>query len=100
MEFYVYLNGARRGPFTEERVQSLLADGVLLPTDLAADEATTDWKPLSALRKSASTGPAPARSTRISEARRVASNRSSPRPPRDPSAAAHRRLGAIGRALP
>lgn len=51
MEFYVYLNGARRGPFTEERVQSFLEAGLLLPADLAADEATTDWKPLSAFQR-------------------------------------------------
>ena len=59
MDFYVYLNGARRGPFPEERVRSLLADGVLLPTDLAADEATTDWKPLAAFRKFAAAEPVP-----------------------------------------
>ena len=58
MEFYVYLNGARRGPFTEECVRSFLADGLLLPTDLAADEATADWKPLAAFRKFA-TEPVP-----------------------------------------
>ena len=58
MEFYVYLNGARRGPFTEERVRSFLSEGLLLPTDLAADEATTDWKPLAAFPKFA-TEPVP-----------------------------------------
>ena len=62
MDFYVYLNGARRGPFPEERVRSLLADGVLLPTDLAADEATTDWKPLAAFRKSTAPEPVSAKS--------------------------------------
>ncbi|MEO5722220.1 MAG: PH domain-containing protein [Chthoniobacterales bacterium] len=51
MEFFVYLNGVRRGPFTEERVQAFLRDGLLLPSDLAADNATTDWKPLSAFRR-------------------------------------------------
>lgn len=47
MDFFVYLNGVRRGPFTENRIRSFLADGLLLPTDLAANEATGDWKPLS-----------------------------------------------------
>lgn len=51
MEFYVYLNGARRGPFTEERVRSFLAEGLLLPADLAAGEATADWKPLFAFQR-------------------------------------------------
>ncbi len=60
MDFYVYLNGGRRGPFAEERVQLFLDHGLLLPADLAADEATTDWKPLSAFqrfRTAASTPP-------------------------------------------
>ncbi len=48
MDFHVYLNGARRGPFSEERVQSFLDSGLLLPADLAADETTIEWKPLSA----------------------------------------------------
>ncbi len=51
MDFYVYLNGARRGPFPEERVQAFLAAGLVLPSDLAADEATTEWKPLSAFQR-------------------------------------------------
>lgn len=51
MEYYVYLNGTRRGPFAKERVQSLLDDGLLLATDLAADDATSDWKPLSAFQR-------------------------------------------------
>ncbi|MEP6808886.1 MAG: PH domain-containing protein [Chthoniobacterales bacterium] len=51
MEFYVYLNGARRGPFREERLQALLDEGALLPTDLAADSAASEWKPISAFRR-------------------------------------------------
>lgn len=51
MDFYVYLNGARRGPFPEERIQTFLDNGLLLAADLAADEATTDWKPLSAFHR-------------------------------------------------
>ena len=51
MEFYVYLNGARRGPFTEERVQTFLSAGLLVPTDLAAEQATGEWRPLSTFRR-------------------------------------------------
>jgi hypothetical protein len=51
MEFYVYLNGATRGPLTEERVQALLADGVLQPSDLAADQPEGEWKALGDFRR-------------------------------------------------
>jgi hypothetical protein len=50
MEYYVYLNGAKRGPFAEERVQSFLADGLLHPSDLAAAEPDGEWKLLSTFR--------------------------------------------------
>ena len=46
MEFFLYLNGVKRGPFAEARVQAFLADGLLLPSDLAADEADAEWKTL------------------------------------------------------
>ncbi len=48
MKYDVYLNGAPRGPFSEERVQSFLDAGLLLPTDLASDHAQSDWKALAA----------------------------------------------------
>ncbi len=51
MEFYVYLNGVRRGPFSEEQVQSFLTTGLLQPSDLAGDGATSDWKPLASFRR-------------------------------------------------
>lgn len=51
MEFYLYLNGAQRGPFTEERVQALIADGVLLGSDLAAGEPGGEWRALSTFRR-------------------------------------------------
>ncbi|MBA2270914.1 MAG: PH domain-containing protein [Chthoniobacterales bacterium] len=51
MEFYVYLNGATRGPLSEERVQTLLADGVLQPSDLAADQPDGEWKALADFRR-------------------------------------------------
>ena len=46
MQFYLYLNGAKRGPLSAERVQVLLDDGVLQPSDLASNEADGEWKPL------------------------------------------------------
>jgi membrane protein YdbS with pleckstrin-like domain len=51
MDFYVYLNGAKRGPLTEARVQQLLEEGVLHGSDLASDESSGDWKALAAFRR-------------------------------------------------
>lgn len=47
MQFYVYLNGVRRGPLPEARVQTLLDEGVLVGSDLAAETAEGPWKSLS-----------------------------------------------------
>lgn len=49
MEFYIYLNGAKRGRFTEERVQQYLREGLLQPADLAAPAADAELKPLASL---------------------------------------------------
>ena len=57
MQFYVYLNGGKRGPLTEERVQSLLADGVLHGSDLAADQPDGEWKALAEFRRFAAVAP-------------------------------------------
>ena len=46
MEFYIYLNGVRRGPFPEERVQSYLASGLLQPIDLASVQPDGELRPL------------------------------------------------------
>jgi membrane protein YdbS with pleckstrin-like domain len=51
MEFYVYLNGAKRGPFSEERLRSYLADGLLQPSDLASEQSDGGWRQLSAFRR-------------------------------------------------
>jgi membrane protein YdbS with pleckstrin-like domain len=51
MEFYLYLNGAKRGPFTEERLRSYLADGLLQPSDLASEQPEGGWRQLSAFRR-------------------------------------------------
>jgi membrane protein YdbS with pleckstrin-like domain len=51
MEFYVYLNGAKRGPFSEERLRSFLADGLLQPSDLASEQPEGGWRQLSAFRR-------------------------------------------------
>lgn len=51
MDFYLYLNGTRRGPLPEEQVQRLLAEGVLLPSDLGSDQPMGDWRPLGDLRR-------------------------------------------------
>lgn len=49
MQLYLYLNGAKRGPVSVERVQELLDQGVLQPSDLACNQADGDWKPLTTL---------------------------------------------------
>jgi len=46
MEYYAYVNGAQRGPFTEEQMQTYLADGLLQPSDLISGQADADWKTL------------------------------------------------------
>ena len=51
MEFYVYLNGAIRGPFSAERIQQYLAEGLLRPLDLLATSADGELKPLEHFRQ-------------------------------------------------
>lgn len=46
MQFYIYLNGARRGPLSGDRIQALLEEGVLQHADLACNEPDGEWKPL------------------------------------------------------
>ena len=57
MQFYLYLNGAKRGPLSAERVQLLLDDGVLQSSDLASNEADGEWKPLGSFKLSATPQP-------------------------------------------
>ncbi|MFN2507947.1 MAG: PH domain-containing protein [Chthoniobacterales bacterium] len=59
MEFYIYLNGARRGPFPAERVQTFLAEGLLQPSDLASDQPDSGWKPLFEFSDWTTTAPQP-----------------------------------------
>jgi membrane protein YdbS with pleckstrin-like domain len=51
MEFYVYLNGEKRGPLDQERVQALLTERVLQGSDLASDSADGEWRPLASFRR-------------------------------------------------
>ena len=51
MEFYVYLNGSSRGPFTRERVRSFLADGLVQASDLVSTQSNGEWKPARALNE-------------------------------------------------
>ena len=51
MDFFVYLNGAKRGPLTEERVQALLSEGLLRPSDLGAEQPDGALKPLGDFRR-------------------------------------------------
>ena len=54
MQFYIYLNGAKRGPLSADRIQLLLDDGVLQPSDLACNQADGEWKPLAGFNPAAS----------------------------------------------
>lgn len=88
MEFYVYLNGAKRGPFSEEQVRSYLADHLLQPADLASDQSEGGWQPLSAFpRFNAATPPpgSPSATAVISEP--IASPAAAPRTQPDGKAA-------------
>lgn len=49
---FVYLNGARRGPFEEERVRTWLRDGVLQSSDLVSEQANSELVPLSTFGRS------------------------------------------------
>ncbi|MBA3273380.1 MAG: PH domain-containing protein [Chthoniobacterales bacterium] len=51
MQLYVHLNGATRGPLSEERVQALLAEGLLLGSDLAAENPDGEWRSLETFRR-------------------------------------------------
>ena len=60
MQFYLYLNGEKRGPLPADRVQLLLNEGVLQPSDLASSDADGEWKPLGVLSTAANEqAPAP-----------------------------------------
>ena len=58
MQFYVYLNGEKRGPLSSNRVQLLLEEGILHSSDLASNQPDGEWKPLGVLAASAATPPA------------------------------------------
>lgn len=47
MQFYIYLNGVRRGPLDEARVEALLGEGVLVGSDLVAESPDGPWKAVS-----------------------------------------------------
>ncbi|MBA2622067.1 MAG: PH domain-containing protein [Chthoniobacterales bacterium] len=51
MEFYLYLNGLRRGPFREEQVRLYLEDKLLQASDLASDGRDGEWKPLATFER-------------------------------------------------
>jgi hypothetical protein len=47
MELYISRSGSVEGPYPIEKVQGMLQQGVLSPTDLGAPPGAADWKPLS-----------------------------------------------------
>lgn len=57
MEIYLYLNGAQRGPFSEEQVRRSLVDGFLQPSDLASGTDEGGWKPVATLLEGEATPP-------------------------------------------
>ena len=57
MQFYLYLNGASRGPFAENQLRSWLADGLLQSSDLISDDGNGGWKTLATLAPAAAPAP-------------------------------------------
>ncbi len=51
MDFYVYLNGVSRGPFSEECVQSYLDQGLLQRSDLASNGPAGELKPITTFQR-------------------------------------------------
>ena len=54
-QIHITRQGTQYGPYPESRVKDMLAEGQLLPTDLAWYEGAADWKPLNEML-----GPTPA----------------------------------------
>lgn len=59
MDFYIYLNGTTRGPFSEHRVRDYLASGLLQTTDLASDQPEGNLQPLAIFLDERETAQAP-----------------------------------------
>ena len=49
MQIYIHHNGQQTGPFSLETVRAQIANGTVLPTDLAWHEGMPDWLPLSSI---------------------------------------------------
>ena len=47
MQVHIDRNGERYGPYSHEQVNAYLANGTLLPTDLAWHDGMADWVPIS-----------------------------------------------------
>lgn len=47
MNLLIHRDGQQYGPYTLDEARALLANGNLVPTDLALPDGATDWKPLS-----------------------------------------------------
>ena len=47
MQVHIDRNGERYGPYSIEDINAYLANGTLLPTDLAWQDGMTDWLPVS-----------------------------------------------------
>ena len=67
MQIHISRGEDRSGPFTMEQVQDYLAQGVLLPGDLAWHEGLEGWIPLEELTGQAPGGPPPAHPKRSSD---------------------------------
>ena len=46
MNIYISKSGTQTGPFGEEQLQGMLAEGVVAPDDLAWREGLPEWQPL------------------------------------------------------
>ena len=59
MNIYITRNGEQHGPFPEATARQFLAEGQLLPADLAWHEGADGWKPLGEVLGAAAQPPAP-----------------------------------------
>jgi hypothetical protein len=83
VDYFVFRHGEQEGPFAEEQVRQMLAEGAMQGGDLAWHEGLEEWKPLESLITVARPEPAPpvARPPDQASAIKPAQTASEPAPP-------------------
>jgi membrane protein YdbS with pleckstrin-like domain len=98
MDVYLYLNGARRGPFNAERVRAWLAEGLLRPLDLGSEGADGNLQPLSTFPQLNAAEQPPLRPAEESPPPPISSTPTEPSPPPARSTVRRDDLGPYARA--